>query len=48
MLVVGEEEFRSYDVETLTDHIYEFSLAAVRSLAEPKSAGRKGKGEGRS
>lgn len=48
MLVVGEEEFLSYDVETLTDHIYEFSQAALRSLSGPKPASRKGKAEGRS
>jgi TetR/AcrR family transcriptional regulator, regulator of cefoperazone and chloramphenicol sensitivity len=29
----GGENFRSFDVEVLRDHIYEFSAAALRSLA---------------
>ncbi len=31
--LAGEEEFRHFDVETLGEHISEFSLAAIRSLA---------------
>jgi AcrR family transcriptional regulator len=30
-LVVGEEEFRTYDTERLIEHITDFSLAAVRA-----------------
>jgi hypothetical protein len=32
-MLLGEDEFRSLDVELLTEHIHEFSLAALRSLA---------------
>ncbi len=32
-VLAGEEEFSHFDVETLCEHISEFSLAAVRSLA---------------
>jgi AcrR family transcriptional regulator len=32
-LLLGEEEFGKLDVETLAGHIFDFSLAAVRSLA---------------
>lgn len=37
-LLVGEEEHRQYDVETLARHISRFSLAAV-GLAEPLAGG---------
>ena len=29
--LVGTEEFESYSVESLADHIFRFSLAAIRS-----------------
>jgi AcrR family transcriptional regulator len=41
-LLVGEEA-RSYDVERLTDHITEFSLAALRGLY-PRAAAKKAHG----
>jgi AcrR family transcriptional regulator len=31
-LLVGEEEYRSYDVDLLADHVTSFSLAALRGL----------------
>jgi len=33
-LLVGPEMFQSFDVETLTEHITEFSLAAIRRACE--------------
>jgi AcrR family transcriptional regulator len=33
VLLIGEEEFRSYDVATLAQHITDFSLAAIRSAS---------------
>ena len=35
-LLLGEEEFGKLDVETLTEHVCEFSLAAIRSLARQR------------
>jgi len=33
-LLVGPEAFQAFDVETLTDHIYTFSLAAIERIAQ--------------
>jgi AcrR family transcriptional regulator len=38
--LVGEEEARSYDLERVTNHIYEFSLAALRGLFPGGRGGR--------
>jgi AcrR family transcriptional regulator len=35
VMLVGAETFQSFDVETLTDHITEFSLAAIARFAQP-------------
>ncbi len=37
-LVVGEEEFQTYDTERLIEHITDFSLAAVRGLDKGDAA----------
>lgn len=37
-LLVGPETFQSLDVETLTDHIYAFSLAAIERIAHDAGA----------
>jgi TetR/AcrR family transcriptional regulator, regulator of cefoperazone and chloramphenicol sensitivity len=36
--LVGEEEFRRYDVELLTDHIYEFTVNALGLKKAPRRA----------
>jgi hypothetical protein len=33
-MLVGAETFHSFDVETLTDHITAFSLAAIERFAQ--------------
>jgi TetR/AcrR family transcriptional regulator, regulator of cefoperazone and chloramphenicol sensitivity len=38
-LLVGEEQARGYDLETLTGHVYEFSLAGLRGVFEGHSEG---------
>jgi AcrR family transcriptional regulator len=35
VMLVGPETFQSFDVETLTDHITDFSLAAIARFAQP-------------
>ena len=45
-MLVGEEEFRSFDVATLSQHITAFSLAAIEGLAagiQPKKTNAKRK-----
>ena len=38
-LLVGAKEFQSYDIDRLTDHIWRFSLAAVRGMARDSRQG---------
>jgi hypothetical protein len=38
-LLVGEEQVRGYDLETLTAHVYEFSLAGLRGVFEGRAEG---------
>jgi AcrR family transcriptional regulator len=35
IMLVGQEAFQSFDVDTLTDHITKFSLAAIARIAAP-------------
>jgi AcrR family transcriptional regulator len=38
VMLVGQETFQSFDVDTLTDHITNFSLAAIARFAAPAAA----------
>ncbi len=40
-LLVGQAEFQGYDLDRLTDHIWRFSLAAVRGLAREPGKGER-------
>jgi len=39
-LLVGEEEMRSYDVDRLSEHVTQFSLAALGGIKSPPKASR--------
>jgi len=40
-LIVGPREYRTYSIDRLTDHIWRFSLAAVRGLSAGKEKGER-------
>jgi TetR/AcrR family transcriptional regulator, regulator of cefoperazone and chloramphenicol sensitivity len=40
-LLVGPREYRSYTIERLTEHIWRFSLAALRGLHPPREKGER-------
>jgi AcrR family transcriptional regulator len=46
-LLVGPAEHRGYDLERLTEHVYAFSLAALRGLFPRHARAAAGAGEGR-
>jgi hypothetical protein len=45
-LLIGEEAYRALDLDTIADHIHQFTLAAVRGLYPPASGGRESPEEG--
>jgi AcrR family transcriptional regulator len=40
-LLVGQQEYQRYDLDRLTDHIWRFSLAALRGLAREQRGGHR-------